>query len=112
MSRVQFITVKKSPVIFFGILFATLVIVFVAKLALDFYTTPVVVSKVTSVQVEQIKSPCKIPQHEVFSAAEFESIGITPAEAQGVDLRWETAKLVRSESEEFIHGMGSAGDDC
>lgn len=109
MSRVQPITIKKSPVVFFAILFLTMTIVFIAKLALGYYTTPVVHAVVVQSMPEEVKTSCRLPQHEVFSEAEFGPVGVTPAEAQGVDSRWETARLIRSESEEFVRGAGSAG---
>lgn len=108
MSRVQPITVKKSPMVFFGILFLTMAILFIAKLGLDYYTTPVVHTVVVQSPPEDVKTSDKLTQHEVFSKAEFGPVGVTPAEAQGVDSRWETARLIRSESEEFVCGEGSA----
>lgn len=117
---VRVITVKKSPVVFIGILFATMVVVFLAKMGLDHYATATPVAAVAAkaagaaaaARVSKHKS-CRMSHDEVFSEAEFESTGVTPAEAQGVDSRWETAKLVRHESGEFIHGPGSAGgDEC
>lgn len=112
---VRAITIKKSPIVFVGILFATMAVIFLAKMGLDSYGThgthvgASVPHTTTSAAPAPKRKSCRMTQDEVFSEAEFESTGVTPAEAQGVDSRWETAKLIRHESGEFVHGPGSAG---
>lgn len=47
---------------------------------------------------------------EVYAEADFKQLDVTPSEAQGVDSRWETARMVRAVASGFVEGPGSAGD--
>jgi hypothetical protein len=124
--RVRGITSQRSPGLFLGIVIATLFVVFVAKHMMDAYSHPAlavavakdaVISAATAPihAVEKAAThliDCRLAPVEVFSEAEFTSVGISPAEAQGVDSRWEEVQMVRKESEGFVRGAGSAGGDC
>ncbi len=123
---------NKSPLLFAGALLSTLAILFVARYLIDASVAPAapatanaVGKPVAGATVVHDKVPegvaaknagsavslCRLPQTEVYGDAHFSGTGVTPAELQGADSRWETASLFRRESNGFVHGLGAASAD-
>lgn len=67
-----------------------------------------VASRATASGGEQLKH--NMLPDEVYAEADFKQLGVTPSEAQGVDSRWESARMVRAVASGFVEGPGSAGD--
>lgn len=104
-------TSKKSSVVSYSlIVIAAIAVVFSIKYMMDVKPKPVAMASTGLTSEVDTKKNHNLFPDEVYAEADFKTVEVSPSEAQGVDSRWETARMVRAVSSDMVTGPGSIND--